>query len=210
VPTSRRTHGPRAPGRPPKHGARALARLLSSNALDKRTGIARDFYAVQDALAEDRGGWEHTSNGERIVFEVIANEVVILRSLFSWAATQPSIVVDTAEGPRLLGPLQKGFTSHAGSLVRALALLGVKPDKVDRLPRLEDYLAQKTAEAEAAAACGASGTAGEAEARAIGVADADAAAAAQPTPFRTDPRGEPHGGLTHFPEEISKLQDETS
>jgi hypothetical protein len=120
-----------------------LARLLASNALDRRTGIARDFHGAQDALVADRGGWEHTTTAEKMLVELAAMELLIVRSIFIWAARQPSFVTDTPDGPRLLGPLQKGFTSHAGTLARTLVALGLRPDKVDRLPSLQEYLAQR-------------------------------------------------------------------
>ena len=133
MPTRRRQTGPRAQHRPPKHGARALARHLTAGDLDGRTGIAHDFYGAQDALADDRGGWSNVTAAEKILIEVSAAELLIVRAMFAWAVRQPSIVVDTAEGPRLLGPLAKGFTSHVGALTRALGALGIRPDKVDRL-----------------------------------------------------------------------------
>ena len=120
-------------GRPGKHGARSLARVLRGNELDARTAVARDFYAAQDALADDRGGWSNVTAAERMLIEVSAAELLIVRAMFAWAARQPSIITETAEGPRLLGPLAKGFTSHAGALTRALGALGIRPDKVDRL-----------------------------------------------------------------------------
>ncbi|MEO8602490.1 MAG: hypothetical protein ABI629_07945 [bacterium] len=128
MPTERRTAPLRVPGRKPKSGARALARHLAAGTLDRRTGIARDFYAVQDGLAADRGGWGNTTTAEKILMEVAAAELVFLRSIFAWAARQPSIIEETADGPRLLGPLAKGFTSHAGALTRALGALGMRPD----------------------------------------------------------------------------------
>ncbi len=148
--TERRKAGPRHQGRQPKHGARALSRRVTANALDRRTGIARDFHGHQDGLAADRGGWGHTSAAERMAIEVAAMEMVILRALFTWAVKQPSIITEGADGPRLIGPLAKGFTSHAGALTRALATLGMRPDPIERLPDLRSYLEQQAANAKAA------------------------------------------------------------
>lgn len=56
-------------GRPALHGGRALSRLLRRNGLDKRTAVALEYHSVQDALAADRGGWENTTAGEKILIE---------------------------------------------------------------------------------------------------------------------------------------------
>lgn len=133
----------RGRGRPPTHGGRLLARVLRNNQLDGRTDAARQYYGVQDALAADRGGWEHTTATERILIEVAAAELLILRAILAWSLRQPSMVIDTPTGSQLLGPLMKGFTSHAGALTRALSALGIRPDKVQRLPDLSEYISHR-------------------------------------------------------------------
>ena len=140
--TDRRTRGPRVGGRQPKSGARALARHLAAGSLDRRTGIARDFYALQGALVADRGGEETVSTAERILIELAAAELLIVRSIFAYAARQPSLIVETDEGPRLIGPLAKGYTSHAGTLTRTLAALGLECRAKDT-QTLEAYLASR-------------------------------------------------------------------
>jgi hypothetical protein len=125
-----------------KHGGRMLQRVLSQNELDGRTNIAKGYYAAQDGLAADRGGWEHTTTAEKMLIEVAASELVVIRSIFAWAAKQPSVVTETGDGPRLLGPLAKGYTSHVGALTRALGALGIRPDKVERLADLGTLLAE--------------------------------------------------------------------
>jgi hypothetical protein len=123
-----------------KHGGRMLQRVLAQNAIDGRTNVAKDFYGAQDGLAEDRGGWAQTTTAERMLIEVAASELVVIRSIFAWAAKQPSVVTETADGPRLLGPLAKGYTSHVGALTRALGALGIRPDRVERLADLSELL----------------------------------------------------------------------
>jgi hypothetical protein len=129
-----------------KHGGRMLQRVLAQNAIDGRTNIAKDFYGAQDGLAADRGGWSNTTTAEKALIEVAAMELVIIRAIFGWAVRQPSMVTDTTEGPRLLGPLAKGLTSHVGALTRALGALGVRPDKVERLADLGTLLAEPSTE----------------------------------------------------------------
>jgi hypothetical protein len=55
VPTEHRKRGPRAPGRPSKSGARALARHLAAGSLDGRSWVARALNDIQEDLATDRG-----------------------------------------------------------------------------------------------------------------------------------------------------------
>lgn len=137
---------PRQPGRPPKSGARALARHLAAGTLDRRTGIARDFYKIQDALVADRGGWSNVSAGEQLLIERVAAETLFLRAIEGWAFRQGNIIDEVGiEGPRLLAPLAKGYTSHLSAFTRALAALGLRPDKVERLPSLGEYLQQREA-----------------------------------------------------------------
>jgi hypothetical protein len=150
-----------------------LARLIASNALDRRFGVAKDFYGAQDGLADDRGGWTNTTTAERMLIEVASAELIIIRAIFGWAARQPSMVTDTTEGPRLLGPLAKGLTSHVGALTRALAALGIRPDKVERLPDLATYLAEKAAtSASTASTASAAEEIGESAAVDVDAADA--------------------------------------
>lgn len=145
MPTPRAKGGRRGiGGTPPKHGARALARHLAAGTLDRRTWIAKELDGIADALAADRGGWSNVSAGERILIERVAAEVLFLRAIEGWAFRQESIVEELGvEGPRLLAPLAKGYTSHLSAMTRALAALGLRPDKVDRLPSLGEYLQQR-------------------------------------------------------------------
>lgn len=126
-----------------KHGARALARHLKNQSLDGRTRPAKMLAEIGDALAADRGGWGNVTAGERLLIEFIGTEAIFLRTVAAWAFRQPEIVVNDGDGPRLLGPLQKGFTSHLSALTRALGVLGIHPDKVERLPSLEAYLSAR-------------------------------------------------------------------
>ena len=132
--------------RPPKHGApaRALERRIRQNDLDGRTVTAKALAQIGDALAEDRGGWSNVTAGERLLIERAAASALFLRAIESWALRQPEVILTGKDGARLLGPLAKGYTSHLGALTRTLAVLGVRVDKVDRLPDLADYIAGKS------------------------------------------------------------------
>lgn len=139
----RRKRGPRHEGRQPKHSARALARHLAAGTLDRRTWIARELEGVAGDLEADRGGRENCTAAERLLIERAAASTLILRAIEAWVFTQPAIVVGKRK-PQLLGPLAKGYTSHLATLTRALTALGLRPDKVARLPDLGEYLETRT------------------------------------------------------------------
>ncbi len=126
----------------PKHGSRLLQRILRENALDRRTAIAKEFHAVQDALVADRGGVDNCTAAERILIERAAALTLICRAIEAWAF-KVGVLNDAGT---LSPPLLKGYTSHASALQRTLATLGIAPDKVERLPDVRAYL-QAAAEA---------------------------------------------------------------
>jgi hypothetical protein len=130
-----------------KHGARSLERHLHQGTLDGRGRTARMLAELGDALAADRGGWSNVTAGERILIERCAAETLFLRAIEAWALQQPELVTSNGDGPRLIGPLMKGYTSHLGALTRALTALGIRPDKVERLPSLSEYLEARKQEA---------------------------------------------------------------
>lgn len=126
-----------------KHGARALSRHLAAGSLDGRTWVARALAAIGDALADDRGGWTNVTAAERLLIERCAAETLFLRAIEAWALRQLELIVNDGDGPRLLAPLAKGYTSHLSALTRALQALGIRPDKVERLPDLREYLDER-------------------------------------------------------------------
>src|SRR5262245_52961442 len=115
----------------PRHAARLLQRVLRENALDKRTGVAKEFHALQDALAADRGGWSNCTAAEKILIERASALTLIVRAIEHWAFKTG--VIDRAG--TLSPPLLKGYTSHVGALQRTLATLGTRVDIAERLRR---------------------------------------------------------------------------
>jgi len=112
-----------------KHGSRALERLLRENALDRRTKTAQQYHALQDALAEDRGGWGNCTAAEKILIERTAALTLVCRTIELFVIKRG--ILDAAG---MLAPvLAKGYTSHAAALTRALVALGLRPDLVERL-----------------------------------------------------------------------------
>jgi hypothetical protein len=125
-----------------KHGARLLEKVLRANQLDRRTNTAKEFHALQEALAADRGGWDHCTAGEKMLIERAASLCLICRAIERWALTHG--IVDQAG--TLSPPLFKGYTSHASALQRTLATLGLRPDVVERLPDVREYLERAATE----------------------------------------------------------------
>lgn len=128
-------------GRPPKHGARALAKHLAAGSLDGRTWIAQALKSIRDDLARDRGGLEHCSAAERLLIDMTSAQVLIVNAMQNYILTRDPIN-DKGE---LLSVLRKGYATHAANLSRNLQALGLKADKADKVPSLASYLEQRSA-----------------------------------------------------------------
>jgi hypothetical protein len=133
------------PGRPPKHGARALERLLQQNKLDKRTRTAKLLQSIANDLAADAGGWAHLTAREKLLVERCAAQALIVASLEGWVFQQASLI---DAGGEMLGVLRKGYTAHVAALARNLVALGLKPNTAKKLPTLGEYLASRQSGAE--------------------------------------------------------------
>lgn len=113
-----------------------LERILRENALDRRTGTAQRYYGLQDALIADRGGEAHCTAAERILIERAASLALICRTIEHYV-----IRCGILDPTGVLTPvLAKGYTSHAMALQRTLQTLGIRPDKVERLPNVSELL----------------------------------------------------------------------
>src|SRR5262245_7843157 len=80
----RARHGtdPRPPGGPPKHGFRAIERLLRQHGLavlDQRGTLARELRAWRDSLADDLGG--DPSVAQATIIERVAAKRLLVGSL---------------------------------------------------------------------------------------------------------------------------------
>lgn len=126
--TARRKEGERAPGRPPKHGARALARLLHANRLDGRTGPARDRAALLSAIGEDAGGFENLTARQRLTAEIAVDAILICRAIMHYAL-RGGLFVTGPDGVRLVPTVAKGLATYQGVATRALVALGMRPDQ---------------------------------------------------------------------------------
>jgi hypothetical protein len=148
MPTKPRTRGRRANGRPPKHGARALARHLAANAIDNRTWVARHLKTLRDEWAEDAGGHQYMNNRQRVLLKHGTQLDVIADSAFSFLAVH---LAGLAKGemppPEVMNTLTRVYLAHVAQLTRCLDALGLRPERADRVPVLEDYLAARDADA---------------------------------------------------------------
>lgn len=146
--------GGRPPGRPPKHGARLLERVLRENRLDKRTGVAKLLASIENDLAADRGGWPSTSAAEALLIRRAAFLALVCSSVENWLLRRPDLVVNG----ELLGPLKKGLATHQANLTRVLSALGIKSN-TPKVPSLEEYLRQRGAASAAGTGLPLNGTA---------------------------------------------------
>ena len=127
-------------GRPPKHAGRLLTRVLKRNELDRRTRVSKFLQKVADDLADDRGGWEHVTAAEEIAIRRAAFLTVLCGSIESWCLGHAEVIVDG----ELLGPLKKGLATHQANLIRTLSALGFRPDRAEKLPSLQEYIAARS------------------------------------------------------------------
>jgi hypothetical protein len=131
--------GQRPPGRPPKHGARLLERVLRENRLDRRTATAKLLARIENDLANDRGGWPSVSAAQALLIRRAGFLALVCSSVENWLLKQPALVVKG----ELLGPLKKGLATHQANLARVLAALGIEAS-ASKVPTLEDYLSRRT------------------------------------------------------------------
>jgi hypothetical protein len=119
-----------------KSGSRALERILRDHgrSLDRRTGTAKEFYQIVDALTDERGGAARLSVGEQLLIERAASLVVICRAVERYVLREGVL-----NNGQLAPVLAKNYTSYAEVLRRTLLALHVRPDVVERLPDVSDY-----------------------------------------------------------------------
>jgi len=125
----------RPPGRPPKHGSRALARAIEGNKLDRRTRPAKLRQQAANLFAEDAGGWPYLNNREVALIWSTASVWVLLNLRLD--------ALLAGNGNEDHGSL-KWLIALLNSFRRNLEVLGLRPERVeDRIPTLEQYLAAK-------------------------------------------------------------------
>jgi hypothetical protein len=129
--------GKRPQGRPPKHHARWLARRLKENGLDGRTGPAKLLKLRADELADDAGGWSYLTNRESVLVRRTAALLLLCETIEHHVFRQPSPFTDTGE---LLAVLAKSYIAYSNTARLNLVALGLRPERADRVPSLQEYL----------------------------------------------------------------------
>jgi hypothetical protein len=123
------------PGRPAKHGARWLARLIEQNRLDRRSKPARDRQRAANLIAEDAGGWPCLNNREVMLTWHAASAFVLLSVRLDRLLAGASD--ETESELRWLVALMNSFRRH-------VELLGVRPERLEKqLPTLAEYIANR-------------------------------------------------------------------
>lgn len=125
-------------GRPPKHGARTLARTMRENALDKRTRAYRLLQETANSLAEDAGGWGHLTNREKLLIRNLAAVSVITQTIENYAFSR-----DPIRKGALLDVLSKNYIAYSNTLRLGLLALNLTPPKPPKDVSLPEYLAQQ-------------------------------------------------------------------
>ena len=139
VPAVRRRYRQKT-GRKAEHGVRGFEeRLRRGGKVDRRSLAAREVEQIEDWLIEDRGGADRLNHAERLMLQVTAFAFwVCLRGRQD--GIRKGILDEQGELPPVL---RKSFISYANVAKRNLELLGIRPDKADRTPTLEQYLAAR-------------------------------------------------------------------
>lgn len=140
--TARQVGGRRLRGRGPKDASRTLARHLAANTIDGRSWVARALKSLRDDLAADAGGWDRLSRREQLLLDRACAVAVIAMSIEGHVWHHGPL-----DNGDLRGVLKKGYLSHVNTLANLLGQLGLRPDKVERLPDLAQYLAAQTSAA---------------------------------------------------------------
>jgi hypothetical protein len=133
---------PNKGGRPPKHGARMLGRLLRDNKIDQRLQVARLLKIQRDLLVDDAGGLANISNRELLLIEKTATLAVIMSAMENWAFKEKPINPEGA----LLNVLAQNYIGYSNALRNNLTALGLKPTKPSSDIDLQDYLKQQQAQ----------------------------------------------------------------
>ena len=136
---------PRKSGRPPKHGARLMQRILDDHQLDGRTKLARIRRDLRNEIADDAGGWDHLTARERAIVERVVAHILICGAIEDYAFAEGPI-----EDGELRPILAREYSQFAGGLTRMLSTLGLRPERPERRVDLADYVASQSS-AESAA-----------------------------------------------------------
>lgn len=129
------------------HGLRKLEALLKGNErkLDGRGRVMRLLKQRALDWADDAGGIAYLNNRQQTLLWHTAAVSLMVESILHWSLVQPSLLDGNHE---MLAPLRKSLIAYLNAERRGLETLGLKPDKADRVPSLQEYLAARAATSE--------------------------------------------------------------
>lgn len=123
---------------PTTHGVRRLERQATVGRLDDEAQAAVD--ELVSHYAEDAGGVALMTNRELSVLRDVAVCDLIIAEAFKYAHARGEII--DAEG-KLIAVLGKNLLAYLNTKRRGLEALGLRPDRAEKVPTLETYLAQR-------------------------------------------------------------------
>lgn len=97
-----------------------------------------------EALGADAGGWSRMTIREQLTAEIAVDAVLICRVIVNHAFSA-GLLLDGQDGPRLTPAVAKGLATYMGTATRAFAALGLRPDRVEHLQNLGEYLRTRAA-----------------------------------------------------------------
>lgn len=108
------------------HGAYAFMRRYLKGTWDRRSSEAQAVKRLAGALAEDLGGWEGLTTGQRLLVDRIAVKTLVLGRIESYGLKEP-----VTEGGELRGLWGEHYLAYANSLRLDLQALGLRPVRGD-------------------------------------------------------------------------------
>lgn len=137
-----RKPGNSLPDRREKHGARGFERRYLAGELDGREKETQLLKRELQDLADDRGGPEHLTNAERTLLERAAFKSVLCQVVEAYTLKQASPIGQDG----LLPVLAKQYLTWSNSLRRDLEALGLRPERPDKRPSLQEFLKARSAQ----------------------------------------------------------------
>jgi hypothetical protein len=122
-------------GRPTTHGTRQLERRWREQKLDPAT--VKILRALVDDIAEDAGGAAHLTTRELWLAECAAFCQFVIGQAMDFLIRRGSVVDDDGQFHPILGQY---LVAWMNALRLNLVALGLRPDRADKVPSLEEYL----------------------------------------------------------------------
>lgn len=125
-----------------RHGLKALKRRVRTrglDALDRRSGAARDLVAWKEELVSALGGAANITPQENALIEMIVRQRIFIDHVDGFLLSQETLVV---KKKRAIIPVLRERQSLVDSFARLLGQLGMKR-REKPIPSLHEYLAER-------------------------------------------------------------------